>query len=84
MIALNKQEKTKLNREIIKETPKIELERILENIGCVGIEKDIAEKRILEKKAPLEICEDLSISESTYYRNFNNILVKIHKVLKYM
>lgn len=82
MILLEKSDKTNLNRELLKCTPKVHLDRILKEVGCIGIEEEIAKKRILEKKSPLDICEELSISESTYYRNFNNILTKIHKVLR--
>ena len=79
---MNKKEKTRLNRILLKEIPKVHLDEILEQIGCVGIEADIARSRIIDKKSPLEICEDLCISESTYYRHFNNILSKVYNLLR--
>lgn len=82
MSILNKYDRTGLNRELLKHTTKCELNRILDLVGRVGLESDIAYKRIIEKKSPVQICMELNISESTYHRYFNNILIKVHKVLR--
>lgn len=79
---MDRKDKASLNRILLKEIPKVHLEEILEQIGCVGIEAEIAVKRIIYKQSPLEICEDLCISESTYYRHFNNILSKVYNLLR--
>lgn len=82
MNALNKSDITELNRELLKHTPKCELNRILELVGCVGLESDIIYKRIIEKKSPVQICMELNISDSIYHIYFNNILIKVHRILR--
>lgn len=82
MSILNKYDRTELNRELLKHTPKCELNRILDLIGCVGLEGDIAYKRIIEKKSPVQICMELNISDSIYHIYFNNILIKVHRLLR--
>lgn len=82
MSILNKSDRTELNRELLKHTPKCELNRVLDLIGCVGLEGDIAYKIIIEKKSPVQICMELNISESIYHRYFNNILIKVHMLLR--
>lgn len=79
---MNKADRTELNRELLKHTSKCELNRVLDLIGCVGLKGDIAYKIIIEKKSPVQICMELNISESTYHRYFNNILIKVHMLLR--
>lgn len=65
----------------LKETPESKIDRLIEIIGLQGIEKDIAKMRCIEHRSIVSICTTLNISESTYHRNFNLILVKINNIL---
>lgn len=77
---MNKQDKTELNRQLMKETPRIELEYLIDRACCTEIEHNIAVSRLLDKRTPLEICMRLNISQSTYYRCYRDILIKISKI----
>lgn len=77
---MNRSEKTRLNRELTKETPRKQLLKLIDDIGCIGIERDIAFKRFINKETANSICMDLHISTSTYYRIYRNLLIKISKL----
>lgn len=79
---MDRSEKTRLNRELTKETPRKQLVELIENTGCAGIEREIAYKRFISKETPNKICIDLHISTSTYYRAYRNLLIKISKLNK--
>lgn len=65
----------------LKETPESKVDRLIEMTGLVGIEKDIAYLRCVKHMSVVQICNELCISESTYHRNFNMILIKIDGML---
>lgn len=77
---MDRSEKTRLNRELMKETPKGQINELLDNIGSIGVEREIGYRRLVRKEPPNKICIDLHISTSTYYRTYRNLLIKISKV----
>lgn len=80
MVELTPDEKKKIRRQL-KETSENKIVNLIEMIGLTGIEKDIAYLRCVKHLSVVQICQKLNISESSYNRAFNIILIKIDAML---
>lgn len=74
--------KKTLTRKLVKETPKIHLLDLLEKLGSVGLERNIFVGRFIEKKSPKDIGVENNISHNTYFRVYDDLIIKINKLIK--